>query len=71
LRTIAAEQISIANESFTSQTGLIPALISEQNNNIIVTTYVAMCQRTLGFIDVFLRNAPEARQKWVERIDEF
>ena len=56
-----------AHQHFTSQLGLIPALVSEQNNNMILNSYVKMSQLTLGFIDAFLKNDPDSKKKWLEK----
>ena len=53
-----------AHEHFTSQLGLIPAIVSKKNNTIIINSYVKMSQLTLGFINAFLKNDPESKQNW-------
>jgi len=55
---------SFAHQHFTSQLGLIPALVSEQRDDIIIAAYLKMSQLTLDFINAFLKNEPEGKQKW-------
>jgi hypothetical protein len=60
-----------SHHHFTSQLGLIPALISEKEDKIKIASYVHMCVSTSIFVDAFLKEDPQAKQEWLEMVNDW
>jgi pimeloyl-ACP methyl ester carboxylesterase len=61
---------SFAHQHFAAQFGIIPALASEPENDIIIDAYVDMCGLALVFSNIYLKNKTSANQEWLEMIKE-
>ncbi len=61
---------SFAHQHFAAQLGIIPALASEPENDIIIDAYINMCRLTLAFSNIYLKGKTSAKQEWLEMIKE-